>query len=227
LGSVWRVMAEAKVRAGCDPDRVVWVSAVAVARLKWCQWAAVVEARENEERVFRTWLLDRARLAVAGGVVRAVPAGLEEQVDLAFSELPGGEVLGGDGALGLALLPGGVSGGGPRRWARVGRFFVAAEPDGIEDGTVVEREDPLAYPARYVWPVAQLHADLCGVVFGVSNKLVRVGDEEVAEPVNTGAAEVAVELFRRLEWGEVRPVPPRPWKCRVCGVWEDCVLVAG
>lgn len=222
---VWEMLKRAKAHAGADPDRVVWVSAVTVARLKWCHWAAVVEAREAEPAVFRAWLADRVQLALAQGVVRAAPGSPEDLLDLALSDaVAGGEVLGGDGLLGLPLLPGGVSGGGPRRWVRVGGLFLCTEPDGVEDSAVIEREPLPAFPARFAWPVMELHADLCGLAFGAGWRRVFLDGERRDAPVDLAAAASALEVFRELEAGSRDPVPPQSWKCRECEVWEDCIL---
>lgn len=227
LVGFWPALCEGKVRAGADPDRVVWVSAATLARQWWCHAACVLEAREFEPQVFRAWLADRMRAALAAGVVRAVPDCPDDILGVAFSpRVPEMEVPGGDGLLPCGLLPGYRGGGGPRRWARLEGLFVGAEPDGLDAGVVIQRCDAGGSGlARWVLPVARCHADICAAVFGAGRRQVVVLDRVSEEPADREAAAEAVRNFLQLESGMREPVPPARWKCGECEVWEDCPLV--
>jgi hypothetical protein len=226
LVDLWPALREGKLRAGADPDRVVWVSAATLARQWWCHAACVLEARELEPRVFRAWLADRMQAALAAGVVRVVPDSPDDILGVAFSpRVPEMEVPGGDDLLPCDLFPGRPGGGGPRRWARLEGLLVGAEPDGLEAGAVVQRCDaPGPGLARWALPVARCHADLCALVFGAGRRQVVTPEGAAEGPADRGAALEAVRVFLELESGKREPVPPAPWKCSDCEVWEDCPL---
>lgn len=110
-------------------------------------------------------------------------------------------------------------------------YLVMSVPDGLgEDFAYEFKASRVAY---YALPVAKAQANLYAYFYHKPRIRVQILDRKTGkvktyeEPADTGAAEALLERAEKLLRGEMRPIPPKKWKCRTCEFADECLIAGG
>jgi hypothetical protein len=109
-------------------------------------------------------------------------------------------------------------------------YVIVGVPDGITNEFVYEfKTTRNEYLMKFVKPVAFAQADLYGYFFRRNRKRVQIYVTEKGEiktwneDINKDDVLNLLKKFKDVDNGCL-PLPPKPWKCKVCEVKNECIL---